>query len=90
MVVTAEDVDNAKPHPEPVERALSLLDSEPRDTVFIGDSPHDLASGQAAGVSTAAVLWGPFDPDFLKSREPTHLLERPSEILTLRRASDFA
>jgi pyrophosphatase PpaX len=42
-------------------KAMDLLGADPASTVFIGDSRHDLECGRAAGVRTAAVLWGPFD-----------------------------
>jgi phosphoglycolate phosphatase-like HAD superfamily hydrolase len=52
-----------KPDPEPVERALGLLGVLPRDSIFVGDSPHDVSSGRAAGVYTIGVTWGAFSPD---------------------------
>lgn len=85
VIVTAEDVVRAKPHPEPVEKAMSLLGASPVGTVFIGDSPHDLQAGREAGVDTAGVLWGPFDATVLASRQPTHLLSDPAELLQLVR-----
>ena len=51
---------NHKPHPEPVERALALLGEEPTNALFVGDSPHDIHSGLAAGVYTVGATWGAF------------------------------
>lgn len=51
---------NHKPHPEPVERALALLGAEPANALFVGDSPHDIHSGRAAGVYTVGATWGAF------------------------------
>ena len=51
---------NHKPHPEPVERALALLGVPPSESIFIGDSPHDVESGRAAHVYTVGVTWGAF------------------------------
>lgn len=84
VIVAADDVARHKPHPEPVERALSLLDADARATVFIGDSPHDLAAGRAAGVRTAAALWGPFPRSTLEPHQPDHWLELPRHISELR------
>ncbi len=81
--VCPEHVTNAKPHPEPVHLALSQLGVDHADAVFVGDSPHDLEAGKAAGVATAAVGWGPFDHGLLRSYEPTHWLHRPAELLDL-------
>jgi pyrophosphatase PpaX len=83
VIVGADDVRNPKPHPEPVLMAIHQLGVEPGDAVFIGDSRHDLESGRAAGVKTAAALWGPFDRAHLADLEPDYWLEHPSEILAL-------
>jgi pyrophosphatase PpaX len=83
VLVTAEDVSRPKPHPEPVEMALERLGADKSRTVFIGDSPHDIAAGRAAGVRTAGVLWGPFDRDELSESGPDSLLESPWDILSL-------
>ena len=49
-----------KPHPEPVQRALTLLRASSAHAIFVGDSPHDIESGRAAGVRTIGVTWGAF------------------------------
>jgi pyrophosphatase PpaX len=58
VVVGCDSCTRHKPHPEPVERALALLDVGPAEAVFVGDSPHDVESGRAAGVYTVGVTWG--------------------------------
>ena len=83
VIVGADDVRHPKPHPEPVLMALDLLGGQPGDAVFIGDSRHDLESGRAAGVKTAAALWGPFDRAHLADLQPDFWLETPADILTL-------
>ncbi len=80
IVIGAGDVTHPKPHPEPVLKALDLLDASPERTVFIGDSRHDLESGRAAGVKTAAVLWGPFDRPHLEDLAPDFWLEKPGQL----------
>jgi pyrophosphatase PpaX len=83
VLVCADDVTNAKPHPEPVEMAVSLLSADAARTVYVGDSIHDLVSGRDAGVRTAAVLWGPFTRRELEPAEPDFWLERPEQLLSL-------
>jgi pyrophosphatase PpaX len=83
LLVTADDVKRPKPDPEPVELALERAGAARSATLFIGDSPHDMAAGRAAGVATAAVLWGPFSVDDFAASPPTFLLEKPDEILSL-------
>ena len=83
VLVGADDVQRPKPDPEPVEAALERAGADRSSTIFIGDSPHDVASGRAAGVATAAVLWGPFTAEELSLSSPTFLLDKPAEILSL-------
>lgn len=82
-IVTPEDVTHAKPHPEPVLRALERLGVEPEEALFVGDSPHDMAAGRAAGARTAAALWGPFPRASLLAERPDFLLREPADVLEL-------
>jgi len=82
-VVGADDVTHPKPHPEPVRVALERLGAPARGAVFVGDSRHDLISGRAAGVKTAAALWGPFDRSHLEDLAPDYWLERPADLSLL-------
>ncbi|MGH7592184.1 MAG: HAD family hydrolase [Gemmatimonadales bacterium] len=83
VIVGSDEVVNAKPHPEPVLKAMALIGGRADSTVYIGDSTHDMESGRAAGVRTAAVLWGPFTRADLAHTAPDHWLERPAELLEL-------
>ncbi len=88
-LVTADDVDRYKPNPDPVLRALELLDADPDLTVFIGDSPHDVNAGRAAGVATAAVTWGPFPRAWLEPTKPDHWVDEPRQLLDLERRTEI-
>lgn len=83
VVIGADDVVNPKPHAEPVLKALEALKAPKDETVYIGDSVHDMESGRAAGVRTAGVLWGPFTQDHLERTKPDFWLERPEDLLRL-------
>jgi pyrophosphatase PpaX len=83
VLVCADEVTNPKPHPEPVEKAVALLEADPATTVYVGDSIHDMVSGRAAGVRTAAALWGPFGRSHLEGAAPDFWLEAPGDLLGL-------
>jgi pyrophosphatase PpaX len=83
IVVGADDVVHPKPHPEPVLQALELLGARAQETVFVGDARYDIECGRAAGVKTAAVLWGPFTRSDLEDLAPDYWLERPEQLSTL-------
>ena len=73
VVVGADSVTRHKPEPEPVLLALERLDVAPEEAVFVGDSPHDISSGNAAGVTTIGALWGPFTREQISVARPAHL-----------------
>jgi pyrophosphatase PpaX len=70
-----DSTERHKPSPEPVLHALAELGTSAGNALFLGDSPHDIAAGNAAGVTTVAALWGPFSRRVLEEASPTHLLE---------------
>ncbi len=80
VLIGADDVEQPKPHAEPVLKALESLDVTAERTLFVGDSPHDMACGRAAGVQTGAALWGPFGRAELEAHDPDHWFEDPAEI----------
>lgn len=83
--VCPEDVTHPKPHPESVLSALDQLGVEPADAIFVGDSPHDMKAGRAAGVPTGAARWGPFDDATLAACTPDHWLDDPEALVELAR-----
>lgn len=56
-IITIDDVDNAKPHAEPVQKALALLGVGTEKALMVGDSTFDILSGINAGVDTVGVAW---------------------------------
>jgi pyrophosphatase PpaX len=88
VMVCADEVTNPKPHPEPVEKAVRLLGADPASTVYVGDSVHDMQSGRAAGVKTAAALWGPFGKEYLAAAGPDYWLETPADLVRLVKTGD--
>jgi len=70
-----------KPEAAPVLLALEELGYSPDEAVFVGDSPHDILSGNAAGVVSIAALWGPFSKDQLEPARPDVYLERIEDLL---------
>lgn len=88
VLVFDDDVTSPKPDPEGLLAALKVLDVEPRETVYAGDSMGDIRAARAAGIMPAAILW---------SRKPAaaadferkalacdaRILERPMDVLEL-------
>lgn len=74
-LVGLDSCERHKPDPEPVLLALDLLGYSPSEAIFLGDSPHDIRAGNAAGVTTVAALWGPFTRPALEAASPDRLIE---------------
>lgn len=83
VVVTLDDVDHAKPHPEPVLKALEQLGSIPEQAIMVGDNHHDIVAGQNAGTKTAGVSWSIKGREYISSYNPDYLLEKMSDLLPI-------
>jgi HAD superfamily hydrolase (TIGR01509 family) len=55
---SADDVEQGKPAPEPVEHALELAGVPAERAVFVGDTVWDMQAGSRAGVRCVGVLCG--------------------------------
>jgi len=57
VIVTDEDVQEAKPSPEGLALALRQLAIPPAEALYVGDSAGDARAARAAGVRFGAALW---------------------------------
>ena len=67
VIVGVEDVNNPKPHPEPLLKAMSLLNVEPEAVFYIGDTDIDMKTAKAANVRGIGVTTGSFGAEELIS-----------------------
>lgn len=58
VLIGREDVQNPKPHSEPIDKAVSLMNAAKSSTWMIGDTCLDIGSAQNAGVKSVAVTTG--------------------------------
>jgi len=65
VLVGREDVEYPKPHPEPILKALSMLQSEKNIHWMIGDTPMDILAAKAANINCVAVTCGYADETVL-------------------------
>lgn len=82
-VVTLDDVENAKPDPEPIRLALQLLDAKPEQTIMVGDSIFDIQAGKNAGTSTAGVAWSIKGENVLQAENPDFMLKKMPDLLNI-------
>jgi pyrophosphatase PpaX len=81
VIVGIESTKHHKPNPEPVLFALEKLGVAPKDAVFVGDSPHDVEAGNAAGVSCIACTWGAYTREHIEVAKPAHWIETMRELI---------
>ncbi|QWC22327.1 pyrophosphatase PpaX [Bacillus haikouensis] len=81
VVITLDEVENAKPHPEPIQKALLELGSSPEEAVMVGDNHHDILAGKNAGCLSAGVAWSAKGRDHLMQYEPDFMLDTMNDLL---------
>lgn len=87
VVISADEVENHKPHPEVIEKGLAALNGNKETAVMIGDSRKDLEAANNAG--TDSILIYPeshelfYDLEQLKQYKPTHLVSSFVELKDL-------
>jgi mannitol-1-/sugar-/sorbitol-6-phosphatase len=55
VLITSDDVERGKPHPDPYLAAANALGVDPADCVVIEDAPAGIAAARAAGMTVWAV-----------------------------------
>jgi HAD superfamily hydrolase (TIGR01509 family) len=78
---SSSDVENSKPDPDVVAKALEMTGAAAEGVVMIGDTPYDVEAALRAGVRIVAVRTGGWSDDELAGaiavyRDPEELLRR--------------
>jgi phosphoglycolate phosphatase len=58
VILGGDSIQNRKPDPESLLKAMDLCKAAPSETVMVGDSAVDIQAGKAAGVTTCGILGG--------------------------------
>jgi len=69
-VLFGEKKEELKPSPVMIQRALGAMGVEPRDAVYVGDSPADIQAAKSAGVPSVAIARGPIQEERLRREGP--------------------
>lgn len=86
-IVYGDEVENHKPHPEPLEKGLELLSGTKDSAVMIGDSDKDVGAAKNAGIDS--ILFYPEEHkkfyyiEILKLHEPTYVIDDFKQVLDL-------
>ncbi|MGW0601299.1 HAD family hydrolase [Streptomyces sp. NPDC002776] len=87
---SADDVEQGKPAPEPVEHALELAGVPAERAVFVGDTVWDMRAGTRAGVRCVAVLCGGIPRSDLVEAGADEVYDDPAHLLASLEHGPFA
>ncbi|MFX0084778.1 MAG: HAD family hydrolase [Candidatus Hodarchaeota archaeon] len=81
LILTGNDVKRSKPYPDALFQIIGILQLKKNETMFLGDSHLDIQAGRAAGIMTAAALWGSIEPQKLLNSNPDYVFEAPEDFI---------
>jgi phosphoglycolate phosphatase len=79
-VVTRDDTERVKPHPDHIRAVLRILNEEPAHSAMVGDHTMDILVGKEVGALSIGVLTGYSGIADLKAAGADLILERASDI----------
>ena len=82
VVVTADEVKNAKPHPEPFLKALTELNVSAHDALVVGDTKNDVEAAKSAGIKVIAVSYG-FEGTAIEKTAPDYIVHDIKDIVPI-------
>jgi pyrophosphatase PpaX len=83
VLLTAEDTKKTRPDPEPLLKAIELLNSTASQSFYCGDTPHDIVQGRRAGVTTIGLTTGLYSQEELGEEEPDFIFDALEKILSI-------
>lgn len=82
VIITADDVQNKKPHAEPLLKCCKMLRLAPGQCAYVGDTRVDIRAGRAAGMQAIGVLTGFDGYEALKNEKPTVIIDSIADLKT--------
>lgn len=83
VIITFDDCERHKPHPEPLLKGLEVLGISPLEAMYVGDSHYDILCGQNAGCRTCVVKYSAMPFDELMKYKPDYSVDKPLDIVEL-------
>lgn len=82
-IVGYHDTKNKKPAPDPMIKALQLLNSNANEVISFGDAISDIKASKAAQIIAVACTWGRNDFIETSIKDYDHLIHNPLDIINL-------
>ena len=81
VIVGGDDVQNKKPHPEPLLMVAEKLGLAPAELLFVGDSRNDIQAAKAAGCCSIGLTYGYNYGEPISLSEPDYIFDQFNELL---------
>lgn len=81
VVIGGDDVQNKKPHPEPLLKVAEKLSLAPDALLFVGDSRNDIQAAKAAGCASVGLTYGYNYGEAITLSEPDVVFDHFNELL---------
>lgn len=81
VVIGGDDVENKKPHPEPLFRVMETLNLSAEELLFVGDSRNDILAAQAAGSPCVGMTYGYNYGEAIALSKPDYVFDKFSDLL---------
>lgn len=81
VVIGGDDVQNKKPHPEPLLLVAGKLSITPAQMLFVGDSRNDILAAQAAGCRSVGLTYGYNYGESIELSKPDFVFDNFNELL---------
>lgn len=81
VVIGGDDVQNKKPHPDPLLLVASKLGIKPEQMLFVGDSRNDIQAAKAAGCPSVGLTYGYNYGESIALSQPDVIYNRINELL---------
>jgi len=82
LLISGEDVEKVKPHPEPLLRALDHFKVSPQHACMVGDTAADILAGRNAGVKTVGVTYG-FAGEGIRANQPDYVIDYLADVAAI-------
>ncbi|MPN61129.1 Phosphoglycolate phosphatase [bioreactor metagenome] len=81
VVIGGDDVQNKKPHPDPLLLVASKLGIKPEQMLLVGDSRNDIQAAKAAGCPSVGLTYGYNYGESIALSQPDVIYDRINELL---------
>ena len=82
-LIGADDVEKAKPDPEPVLNTLNAMRFEASQALVVGDMAVDILMGANAGAKTCGVTWGNGSREELEQAGANYIIDSIEELIAV-------